>query len=75
MLNSDYAIQMLAHQHHQELLDEAANERLARIALSGRQPWWRRLLARRATSRRPRIALPGDSGVPFAGLSPAQHAR
>ena len=75
MLNSDYAIQLLARQRHQELLDAAANERLARIALGGRQPWWRRLLARPATSHRPRTALPGDSGVPLVGLSPARHAR
>lgn len=42
-LNSDYLMQIVAQQKVRELHQEAAEARLARIAQSGRQPWWRRL--------------------------------
>ena len=51
-VNHDYTIHVLAHQRHQELTAAAARDRLASIALSQRQPWWRRLSLRAATSRR-----------------------
>jgi hypothetical protein len=40
-LNNDYMIQLLAHERHAELLAEAANARLARMARASRDPWWR----------------------------------
>ena len=45
-LTNDYTVQLLAVQKSIELRAEADNDRLARIALAGRQPWWRRLFQR-----------------------------
>jgi len=42
-LNNDYIINTLANQEVKELHAWAANDRLARLAMAGRQPWWRRL--------------------------------
>ena len=48
-LINDYSIQLLAVQKGIELRAEADNNRLARLALAGRQPWWRRLFQRTGT--------------------------
>jgi hypothetical protein len=42
--NNDYAAYILGNQRQHELEAEAAERRLARIAQSGRTPWWSRLL-------------------------------
>lgn len=49
-LYNDYNLSIVARQRHSELLAVAANDRLARIALSGREPWWRRARSRLTTS-------------------------
>ena len=56
-LNNDYTTQLWWQQHHQELMAVAANDRLVRIALSGRPPWWRR--HSRSTPANRRAATPG----------------
>ncbi len=48
-LINDYTFQLLAVQKGLDLRAEVENDRLARIALAGRQPWWRRLFQRAAT--------------------------
>ena len=48
-LTNDYTVQLLAVQKGIELRAEADNDRLVRIALAGRQPWWRRLFQRTDT--------------------------
>ena len=42
-MNNDYIISILAEQRRQDFIDEATNDRLARIATAGRPSWWRRL--------------------------------
>jgi hypothetical protein len=50
-LNNDYMMNIVAKQRLRDLHDEAAHDRLVRIALgdrrldAGRLPWWRRLMA------------------------------
>ena len=62
-LTSDYFTQVLIQQRHQELLATAASDRLARLALSGRQRWWRRLMARAAGARVTKPATPSASSM------------
>lgn len=50
-MSNHYAIGLLVEQHHAELRDEAAQDRLARLARRGwtRQPrWWERLMLSRS---------------------------
>ena len=42
-MNTDYSFSILSEQHRKELMAEAANERLAKLATAGRTPWWRRV--------------------------------
>ena len=41
---NDYTFQILAQQRHDEFLAQAANDRLVRIATSGRPSWRQRIL-------------------------------
>ena len=41
---NDYTFQILNHQRHDELVAEAANDRLVRTATSGRPNWRQRVL-------------------------------
>lgn len=43
-LNNDYTIQFLVNDKLQGFRDEAAEDRLVRIATDGRRPWWHRLV-------------------------------
>jgi hypothetical protein len=43
-MNSDFTLTILAEQRHAELMAEAAQDRLAKLAREGRTPTWRRLL-------------------------------
>jgi len=53
-ITNDYMIRILAQQHHDDLVAEAANDRLVRIARSGRPSRrQRRLAVRRAGAVRP----------------------
>lgn len=45
-LNSDFAMQIIADQKVRDYHHEAAQDHLVRLALSGRKPWWRRLMLR-----------------------------
>jgi hypothetical protein len=45
-INSDYTISILAEQRRADLMAEAAQDRLAKLAHEGHTPTWRRLLAR-----------------------------
>ena len=50
-MSNHYAIGLLVEQHHAELRNEAAQDRLARLARLGqpRQPrWWERLMLSRS---------------------------
>jgi hypothetical protein len=40
---NDYSVKIIAEQRQRDFQAEAANERLARVALGERQVWWRRL--------------------------------
>ena len=42
MIN-DYSISIITEQRRQDLMAEAAHDRLARLATAGRPSWWRRL--------------------------------
>ena len=42
MMN-DYTVQILAEQRRQDLVAEAVNDHLARLATADRTPWWHRL--------------------------------
>lgn len=61
-LNSDYMMRILTRQRHQELMAEAANDRLILIARQDGTSWWRHLIrgAREASilvgGRRHRLA-------------------
>ena len=53
-MSNNYAIGLLVEQHHAELRNEAAQDRLARLARLGqsRQPrWWERLMLSRSLNR------------------------
>lgn len=45
-INSDFTYTVLAEQRREDLMAEAANDHLAKLALEGRTPTWRRLLGR-----------------------------
>ena len=57
-LHNDYLINTLVKQRHAELLDRAAEDRLAREMPGRSASWWRRLVDgwRRPLWRRPEIA-------------------
>ena len=59
-MNNDYSISILAEQRRQDFIAEAANERLARIAIAGRPSWWRRL-ARTMIPARQQVLTPHHS--------------
>ena len=42
-MNNDYLFSIIAKQRRQDLIAEAANNRLARLAAANRTPWWRRV--------------------------------
>jgi len=42
-MNNDYSMSILIEQRRQDLMAEAANERLAKLATADRTPWWRRV--------------------------------
>jgi hypothetical protein len=63
-LNNDYTLLILTRQRHQELMAAAAQDRLARIALSGHQPWWRRRPRGRGAGRRLVAGAP-DACLPY----------
>jgi hypothetical protein len=42
-MNNDFSIAILAEQRRQDLVAEAANDRLARIATADRASWWHRV--------------------------------
>ena len=48
-LTNEYAMQIMAEGKRQDFLAEVARDRLARIALEGHRPWWRRLFTPPAT--------------------------
>lgn len=53
-MSNHYAIGLLVEQHHAELRNEAAQDRLARLARLGRPRqtrWWERLMLSRAQNR------------------------
>ena len=54
-LHNDYLINILAKQQHAELLERAAQDRLARELPGRSTPWWRRLVDGRHLPRRPRL--------------------
>jgi hypothetical protein len=54
-LHNDYQINILAKQQHAELLERAAQDRLARELPGRSAPWWRRLVDGRHLPRRPRL--------------------
>ena len=56
-LINDYMYQTLNDQRERDLAELAAGNRQARLALSGRVSWWRRVLSRRG-QRRIAIAAP-----------------
>lgn len=59
-MSNDYTIALLAQQRQQDFADEAAQDRLARLATADRTPWWSRLVhavrPRPARTARPRGA-------------------
>ena len=59
-MNNDYSISILTEQRRQDFMAEAANDRLARIATSGRPSWWRRL-ARTMIPTRQQVLTPHHS--------------
>ena len=40
---NDYSMTILLEQRRRDLMAEAANERLAKLATADRTPWWRRV--------------------------------
>jgi hypothetical protein len=42
-MNTDYSMSILIEQRRQDLMAEAANDRLAKLATADRTPWWRRV--------------------------------
>ena len=42
-MNNDYLFSIIAEQRRQDLIAEAANNRLAHLATADRTPWWRRV--------------------------------
>ena len=50
-MSNHYAIGLLVEQHHAELRDEAAQDRLARLGQSRQPRWWERLMLSRAQDR------------------------
>jgi hypothetical protein len=50
---NDYIYSIIAEQHRQDFLAEAANDRLARLATAGHTPWWHRFGHGLTLARRP----------------------
>jgi hypothetical protein len=48
-LTNEYTMQIMADAKAQDFLAEADRNRMARIALQGHRPWWRRLFTPPAT--------------------------
>ena len=59
-MTNDYAFSIIAEQHRQDLMAEAANDRLVRIATAGRPSWWRQL-ARTMIPARQQVLTPRHS--------------
>jgi hypothetical protein len=66
-MHNDYLINILAKQQHAELLERAAQDRLARELPGRSAPWWRRLVDGRHRPRRSRLGH-GASRVPAVPL-------
>ena len=62
--NSDFSFTIIAEQRRADLMAEAAQDRLARLALEGRTPTWRRFLDR---------VHRGSEGRRAGTLATAQH--
>jgi len=63
-MSNHYAIGLLVEEHHAELRDEAAQDRLARLSRLGqsRRPrWWERLMLSRSQATPARSHTPGRS--------------
>ena len=61
-MSNHYAIGLLVEQHHAELRNEAAQDRLGRLARLGqtRRPrWWERLMLSRSQATAARFHTPG----------------
>ena len=71
-INNDYLHLQIAAQRQRELHAQAANDRLARQAMAGRTPWWRRLADTAGQGSRPARAL--GNGV-RAGYHGVAHSR
>ena len=67
-LHNDYLINILVKQQHAELLERAAQDRLARELPGRSAPWWRRLVEGR---RQPRQSRLGRGATRRAGRLPA----
>jgi alpha-beta hydrolase superfamily lysophospholipase len=52
-LNNDYYLRVLTDERERDFALLAEHNRQARLAMSGRVSWWRRLLARRGRQDRP----------------------
>ena len=52
-MNNDYLFSIIAQQRRQDLIAEAANNRLAHLATANRTPWWRRVGHTVTPARRP----------------------
>jgi hypothetical protein len=50
-MNTDYSFSIISEQHRQDLIAEAANDRLVKLATADRTPWWRRVGRTFAPSR------------------------
>jgi hypothetical protein len=74
-MSNDYAIGLLVEQHHAELRNEAAQNRLARLARLGRSRrprWWERLMPSRSQDRA-RATATGRRTQPVAAPRVGQH--
>ncbi len=72
-MSNHYSIGLLVEQHHADLRQEAAQERLARLARQGgprRRRWWERLMLSRTPAP---AALRGASHRPPAAPRRASH--
>jgi len=67
-LHNDYLINILVKQQHAELLERAAQDRLARELPCRSAPWWRLLVEGRHRPRHPRL---GRRATRPAGRVPA----
>jgi hypothetical protein len=69
-LHNDYLINIVAKQQHTELLDRAAEDRLARLLPSRPAPWWRRFVVGRRRTQRPRLGGAGSHRAARVGAVP-----